>query len=46
MKKKSLGEKKKDMGGRGAAGDGANGRSVEAFQFGDIGGALERKPSG
>ena len=34
--------------GRGAreASDGATSRSVEAFQFGDIGNALERKPSG
>ena len=33
-------------GGREAAGDGATGRSVEAFRFGDIGNAKERKPSG
>ena len=30
---------KKDRGGREAAGDGATGRSVEAFQFGGIGNA-------
>ena len=34
------------MGGREAAGDGATGRSVEAFQFGDIDSAYKRKPSG
>ena len=34
-----------DRGGREAAGDGATGRSVEAFQFGEIGNSLERKPS-
>ena len=33
------------MGRREAAGNGATGRSVEAFQFGDIGNAQERKPS-
>ena len=37
--KKNLGEKKRDRGGREVAGDGATGRSVEAFQFGDIGSA-------
>ena len=37
--KGSLGEKKRDRGGREAAGDGATGRSVEAFQFGGIGSA-------
>ena len=31
--------KKWDRGGREAAGDCATGRSVEAFQFGDIGNA-------
>ena len=31
-------------GGREAAGDGATGRSVEAFQFRDIGSGQERKP--
>ena len=34
------------MGRREAAGDGATGRSVKAFQFGKIGSAEERKPSG
>ena len=34
---RSLGEKKWDRGGREAAGDDATSRSVEAFQFGDIG---------
>ena len=29
----------RDTGGRAAAGDGATGRSVEAFQFGEIGSA-------
>ena len=38
-RKKSLGEKKKDRGGQKAANDGATSRSVEAFQFGDIGDA-------
>ena len=32
-------EKKWDRGGREAAGDGATVRSVEAFQFGEIGNA-------
>ena len=32
-------EKKRDRRGREAAFDGATGRSVEAFQFGDIGNA-------
>ena len=35
--KESLGKKKWDRGGRDAFGDGATGRSVEAFQFGDNG---------
>ena len=29
-------EKQRDRGGREAVGDGATGRSVEAFQFGEI----------
>ena len=37
--KKSFGEKKWDRGGREAAGDGATGRSMKAFQLGDIGSA-------
>ena len=31
---------------REAVGDGATGRSVEAFQFGEIGNTWERKPFG
>ena len=38
-RKRDLGEKKWDRGGREATGDGATGRSVEAFQFGEIGDA-------
>ena len=34
------------MGGREAAGDGATSRSLKAFQFGDVGNAMKRKPSG
>ena len=34
-RKRRLGERNWDRGGREAAGDGATGRSVEAFQFGD-----------
>ena len=34
------------MGGQEVAGDGATGRSVKAFQFGNIGNAYKRKPSG
>ena len=33
-------------GGREAANDGATSRLVEVFQFGEIGSAQERKPSG
>ena len=36
---RSLEEKKRDRGEREAAGDGATGRSVKAFEFGDIGNA-------
>ena len=36
---RSLGEKKWDRGGREAAGGSATSRSMEAFQFGDIGNA-------
>ena len=36
---KEASERKRDRGGREAAGDGATGRSVEAFQFGKIGNA-------
>ena len=38
-RKRSLGEKKRNREGREAAGDGVTGRSVESFQFGDIGSA-------
>ena len=38
-RQRDLGEKKWDRGGREAAGNGATGRSVEAFQFGEIGSA-------
>ena len=34
-RKRNLGEEKLDRGGREAAGDGATGRSVKVFQFGD-----------
>ena len=37
--KEASGEKKWDRGGRETAGDVAPGRSVEAFQFGDVGSA-------
>ena len=36
---KEASEKQRDKGGRETAGDGATGRSVEAFQFGEIGSA-------
>ena len=39
-------EEKWNRGGREADGDGATSCSVEAFQFGNIGNAEERKPFG
>ena len=39
-------ETKSERGGREAAGDGASGRLIKAFQLGNIGNAKKRKPCG